>query len=79
MKILTSAAPIFLYPKISRFSLNTFSADENLIFYCQQGLRSHQAAEFFRQAGFPNSFSLQGGLSAYKKHFWLFEQNLPQN
>ncbi|MGI4728482.1 MAG: rhodanese-like domain-containing protein [Janthinobacterium lividum] len=79
MKILTSAAPIFLYPKISRFSLNTFSADENLVFYCQQGLRSHQVAEFFRQAGFPNSFSLQGGLSAYKKHFWLFEQNLPQN
>ncbi|RYY30281.1 MAG: dinucleotide-utilizing protein [Sphingobacteriaceae bacterium] len=61
--------------KLSRFPLNTFSADENLVFYCQQGLRSHQAAEFFRQAGFKNAFSLQGGLSAYKNHLSLFVQN----
>lgn len=64
--------------KISRFNTDAFFTDDNLVFYCQQGLRSHQAAEFFRQAGFSNSFSLQGGLSAYKNHFWLFEQNLPK-
>lgn len=62
--------------KISRFPLDTFSADDTLIFYCQQGIRSHQAAEFFRQAGFQNSFSLQGGLSGYKNHLLLFGQNL---
>ena len=65
--------------KISRFNSDAFSTDENLVFYCQQGLRSHQAAAFFRKAGFPNSFSLQGGLSAYKNHFWLFGQNFPKN
>lgn len=65
--------------KISRFPLDTFSADQNLVFYCQQGLRSHQAAEFFRQAGFPNAFSLQGGLSGYKNHLALFEQISPKN
>ncbi|MGI4750149.1 MAG: ThiF family adenylyltransferase [Janthinobacterium lividum] len=65
--------------KISRFPLDTFSTDENLIFYCQQGIRSHQAAEFFRQAGFSNAFSLQGGLSGYKNHLSIFEQILPKN
>lgn len=60
--------------KISRFPTETFSSDDTFIFYCQQGLRSHQAAEIFRKAGFPNSFSLQGGLSAYKNHFSLFAQ-----
>lgn len=65
--------------KISRFPPDTFSTDDTLIFYCQQGIRSHQAAEFFRQAGFPNAFSLQGGLSAYKNQLPLFEQNLPEN
>lgn len=61
--------------KISRFPLDTFSPQENLIFYCQQGLRSHQAAEFFRKAGFANAFSLQGGLSGYKKHLALFRHD----
>lgn len=65
--------------KISRFPLDTFSPAETLIFYCQQGIRSHQAAEFFRKTGFPNAFSLQGGLSAYKNQLPIFEQNLPKN
>ncbi len=65
--------------KISRFPPDTFSPDDTLIFYCQQGIRSHQAAEFFRQAGFPNAFSLQGGLSAYKNQLPIFEQISPKN
>ncbi len=65
--------------KISRFPLDTFSPDDTFIFYCQQGIRSHQAAEFFRQAGFSNSFSLQGGLSGYKNQLSLFAQNQPKN
>ncbi len=66
--------------KISRFPLDTFSSTENLVFYCQQGIRSHQAAEFFRKAGFANAYSLQGGLSGYKYHLSLFKSvSLPKN
>ena len=61
--------------KISRFPLDSLSKDENLVFYCQQGIRSHQAAEFFRKAGFKSAFSLQGGLSGYKNHLSFFVQN----
>ena len=60
-------------PKIMRSLPQDFDAADTLIFYCQQGLRSHQAAEIFRKAGYSNAFSLQGGLSAYKNHLFLFE------
>lgn len=63
--------------KISRFPIDTFSPADTFIFYCQQGIRSHQAAEFFRKAGFANAYSLQGGLSGYKYHLSLFKSVSP--
>jgi molybdopterin/thiamine biosynthesis adenylyltransferase/rhodanese-related sulfurtransferase len=65
--------------KISRYPMDTFSPDDTFFFYCQQGIRSHQAAEIFRKAGFVKSFSLQGGLSGYKNYLSLFQSASAKN
>src|SRR5260221_9374922 len=39
--------------------------DTPLVFQCHHGVRSQQAAEYFRQQGFQNLSNLQGGIDAW--------------
>jgi rhodanese-related sulfurtransferase len=39
--------------------------DTPLVFQCHHGIRSQQAAEYFRQQGFTNLSNLSGGIDAW--------------
>ena len=39
--------------------------DTPLVFQCHHGVRSQQAAEYFREQGFRNLSNLQGGIDAW--------------
>jgi len=39
--------------------------DTRLVFQCHHGIRSQQAAEYFREHGFRNLDNLQGGIDAW--------------
>ena len=39
--------------------------DTPIVFQCHHGIRSQQAAEYFRRAGFRNLYNLQGGIHAW--------------
>ena len=38
-----------------------------IVFQCHQGVRSQQAAEYFRREGFRNLSNLQGGIDAWSR------------
>lgn len=38
-----------------------------IIFQCHHGIRSQQAAEYFRQRGFQNLYNVQGGIDAWSQ------------
>ena len=52
--------------EISGFDDSALSKSERLIFYCEQGMRSASAAQYFYKKGFVNAISLRGGMNAYK-------------
>jgi monothiol glutaredoxin len=39
--------------------------DTPIVFQCHHGVRSQQAAEYFRREGFRNLYNLQGGIDAW--------------
>ncbi len=39
--------------------------DTPIVFQCHHGIRSQQAAEYFRQHGFRNLYNLRGGIDAW--------------
>ena len=39
--------------------------DTPIVFQCHHGVRSQQAAEYFRRAGFRNLYNLEGGIEAW--------------
>jgi rhodanese-related sulfurtransferase len=39
--------------------------DTPIVFQCHHGVRSQQAAEYFRQHGFRNLYNLRGGIDAW--------------
>jgi monothiol glutaredoxin len=39
--------------------------DTLIVFQCHHGIRSQNAAEYFRQHGFTNLYNLQGGIDAW--------------
>jgi monothiol glutaredoxin len=39
--------------------------DAPIVFQCHHGIRSQQAAEYFRQQGFRNLYNLEGGIDAW--------------
>ena len=45
--------------------VDSFSPDEEIVFYCKMGGRSGQAAQFFRNAGFTKAKSLTGGIDRW--------------
>ena len=45
--------------------LGEFDPDELMILYCHHGIRSAQAALWFREKGFRNAKSLEGGIDAW--------------
>lgn len=48
--------------------LEGLSAADRIIFYCQQGIRSRQAADFLRSRGY-RAYSIAGGLRACTEYF----------
>jgi monothiol glutaredoxin len=46
-----------------------------IVFQCHHGVRSLQAAEYFRSAGFRNLYNLQGGIDAWSR---LVDSSVPQ-
>jgi len=38
-----------------------------VVFQCHHGIRSQQAAEYFRRVGFRNLYNLQGGIDAWSQ------------
>jgi monothiol glutaredoxin len=38
-----------------------------IVFQCHHGIRSQQAAEYFRRAGFRKLYNLQGGIDAWSQ------------
>ena len=46
-----------------------------LVFQCHHGMRSQQAAEYFRQAGFRNLSNLRGGIEAWSQ---LVDPSVPR-
>lgn len=39
--------------------------ETRIVFQCHHGIRSQQAAEYFRRAGFRNLYNLRGGIDAW--------------
>jgi len=46
---------------------DTINKSKELFFYCTSGFRSKRVAKFFYDKGFPNVYSLDGGITAWKK------------
>ena len=49
--------------------------DMPMIFLCHHGIRSQQAAEYFRQQGFRNLYNVQGGIDAWSQ---LVDPSVPR-
>ena len=49
--------------------------DTPMVFQCHHGIRSQQAAEYFRSHGFRNLFNLRGGIDAWSL---LVDQSVPR-
>jgi len=47
--------------------LANYNSDDALIFYCQTGQRSHQAASFAKSLGYREISNLLGGLASYPR------------
>jgi rhodanese-related sulfurtransferase len=62
--------PLALLP-VKHDSLN---GDEALVFYCHSGIRSAQAAAFVASKGRTNVFNLRGGVLAWGKAGFTFDQ-----
>ena len=45
--------------------LTALDVDAPLVFLCHHGIRSQQAAEYFRQQGFRDLYNVQGGIDAW--------------
>ncbi len=45
--------------------IDTLPKDTMLIFHCHHGMRSQEAAEYFRDRGFSNTHNLLGGIDAW--------------
>ena len=48
--------------------LTGLDVDAPLVFLCHHGIRSQQAAEYFRQQGFRDLYNVQGGIEAWSCH-----------
>lgn len=44
-----------------------YSPDQTIVFYCEKGSRSLQAAQYLISKGFSNVFSLQGGINLWQQ------------
>jgi rhodanese-related sulfurtransferase len=49
------------------YSIDTIAKNSNLFIYCTSGFRSNKIARLFAEKGFVNVFSLEGGITAWKK------------
>jgi monothiol glutaredoxin len=49
--------------------------DTPIVFQCHHGVRSQQAAEYFRREGFRNLYNLQGGIEAWSR---LVDPSVPR-
>ncbi len=49
--------------------------DTPIVFQCHHGIRSQQAAEYFRRHGFTNLYNLRGGIDAWSQ---LVDASVPR-
>jgi len=49
--------------------------DTPIVFQCHHGMRSQQAAEYFRREGFLNLYNLEGGIDAWSL---LVDRSVPR-
>lgn len=49
------------------YSSDTIQKNAYIFFYCTSGFRSNRVAKFFIDKGFTNIYSLEGGITAWKK------------
>lgn len=42
-------------------------AERGIVVYCHHGMRSLRAATFLRESGFPNAFSMAGGIDGWSR------------
>ena len=54
-----------LLDQASHDALLCLDRDTCIVFQCHHGVRSQQAAEYFRRQGFRNLYNLQGGIDAW--------------
>jgi monothiol glutaredoxin len=54
-----------LLDQASHDALLRMDRDTCIVFQCHHGVRSQQAAEYFRRAGFQNLHNLRGGIDAW--------------
>ncbi len=59
---------VLLYPmqQISQW-LPTLNKKQNIIVFCQKGIRSTHITHFLKNQGFPNAINMDGGISAWKE------------
>jgi rhodanese-related sulfurtransferase len=48
-------------------SVDTIDKSHDLFFYCTSGFRSKRVAKFFSEKGFTRVYSLDGGITAWRK------------
>lgn len=48
-------------------TLDALDKDTRLVFQCHHGIRSQQAAEYYREQGFTKVFNLSGGIDAWSR------------
>jgi rhodanese-related sulfurtransferase len=51
-----------------RFAADSISKEKALFLYCTTGFRSKRVAKYFCNKGFTKVYSLEGGISAWKKN-----------
>lgn len=61
--------PLHLIP----VNVDALQGDQALVFYCHSGMRSAQACAFMANKGRANIFNLQGGILAWGKAGYPFE------
>jgi monothiol glutaredoxin len=54
-----------LLDQASHDALLLLDRETRIVFQCHHGIRSQQAAEYFRRKGFRNLHNLQGGIDAW--------------
>ena len=57
-----SHLPLSSFPDVGMAFAKSGDSEKPVVVYCHHGMRSQHAAQFLRQAGLKNTFSMTGGI-----------------